>query len=125
MRSLLSKVATQWHELGALNTIVKIMFIWSETCRNDCWLGTISTTYAVKVISVRVQKCSNSKNGMSTYILEFLESNWSAYGRCWIKCDVDQKRSIGGGDTTEHVMAGKDYAKTKGTRVHKIIIEAL
>ena len=27
--------------------------------------------------------------------------------------------------TTKHVMAGKDYAKAKGTRAHKITIQAL
>ena len=29
-------------------------------------------------------------------ILKLLESNWSAYATCWIKCDVDRRRSIRG-----------------------------
>ena len=30
-----------------------------------------------------------------------------------------------GGNTTEHAMAGKDYAKAKGTHAHKITIQAM
>ena len=44
--------------------------------------------------------------------------------RLWIKCDVDRKRPIRG-NTTEHVMAGKDYANAKGTRAHKITLQAM
>ena len=75
------------------------------------------------MVRVRVQKCSDSKTGMSAYILELVESNRSAYARC---CDVNRKQSIRG-HTTEHVMAGKDYtyAKAKGTRAHKIAIQAM
>ena len=29
-------------------------------------------------------------------ILKLLESNWSAYATCWIKCDVDRRQSIRG-----------------------------
>ena len=58
-------------------------FIWSETCRNYCWLGTICTTYAVKVVSVRVQKWSDFKTRRSAYILELLKSNRSAYAIRW------------------------------------------
>ncbi len=29
------------------------------------------------------------------------------------------------GNTTEHVMAGKDYLNAKGTRAHKITIQAM
>ena len=37
----------------------------------------------------------------------------------WIESDLL------GGNTTEHVMAGKDYAKAKGARAHKITIQAM
>ena len=37
----------------------------------------------------------------------------------WIESDLL------GGTTTEHVMAGKDYAKAKGTHAHKITIQAM
>ena len=59
----------------------------------------------------------NSKVSKSTYsgfcqqqthILELVERNRSAYARCWITCDVNRKQCIRG-NTTEHVMAGKDY----------------
>ena len=78
------------------------------------------------MVRVRVQKCSDSKTGMSAYILELVESNRSAYARCWITCDVNRKQSIRG-HTTEHVMVGKDYiyAKAMRTRVHKITIQAI
>ena len=78
------------------------------------------------MVRVRVQKCSDSKTGRSAYILELVESNRSAYARCWITCDVNRKQFIRG-NTTEHVMAGKDYtyAKAKGARAHKIAIQAM
>ena len=37
----------------------------------------------------------------------------------WIESDLL------GGNTTEHVMAGKDYAKAKRTHAHKITIQTL
>ena len=71
------------------------------------------------MVIVRVQKCSDSKTGMSAYILELVESNRSAYAICWITCDMNRKDLLGE-NTIEHVMAGKDYiyAKAKGTRAH-------
>ena len=48
------------------------------------------------MVSVGLQKCSDSKIGRSAYILELLESNRSSYAICWVKCDVDRRRSIRG-----------------------------
>ena len=37
----------------------------------------------------------------------------------WIESDLS------GGNTTEHAMAGKDYANAKGTHAHKFASQAM
>ena len=77
-----------------------------------------------KVTSVRVQKCSDSKNWRSAYTLELLIGQHMQYAGLnvmWIESDL-----LGENTTlTEHAMAGKDYSKAKGTRAHKITIQAM
>ena len=69
---------TQEDELDTLDTVVKIIQV--HLVRNVV----IIVDYAlfpqltVEVVRVRVQKCSDSKTGMSAYILELVESNRSA-----------------------------------------------
>ena len=69
-------------------------------------------------VSARVQTGADYKTGRSAYILELVECNRSAYTRYGLKA-MRIERDLLGGHTTEHVMAGKDYAKP-GTRAHKI-----
>ena len=95
-------------------------FFWSETCRNYCWLGTMSTMYAVKVISVRVQKCSDSKNGRTASVLELLKvigqhMEYAGLNVMWVESDLL------GENNTEHVMAGNDYAKANGHMLTKTL----
>ena len=79
------------------------------------------------MVRVRVQTCSDSKTGRSAYILELVKSNRSAYAICWITCDVNRKRSIRG--KSYRTRNGRKgiyiYAKAKGTRPHKITIQAM
>ena len=58
------------------------------------------------MVTIRVQKCSDSKTGRSAYILELVEINRSAYAICWITCDVNRKRSI----------RGKNYSTRNGRK---------
>ena len=71
---------------------------WSETCRNYCWLGTISTTssWSGQSPSTEMFWFQDWEVCVGVYILELVESNRSAYARCWITCDVNRKQSIRG-----------------------------
>ena len=86
----------QEHELDTLDTVVKIIQV--HLVRNVVIIVdyALFPQLAVEVVRVRVQKCSDSKTGMSAYILELVESNRSAYSIYWITCDVNRKRSIRG-----------------------------
>ena len=72
------------------------------------------------MISVRVQKCSDSKNGRSAYVLELLKvighhMDDAGLHVMWVESDLL------GENNTEHVMAGKDYAKANGHMLTKTL----
>ena len=115
----------QEHELDTLDTVVKIIQV--HLVRNVVIIVdyALFPQLAVEVVRVRVQKCSDSKTGMSAYILELVESNRSAYSIYWITCDVNRKRSIRGKYYRTRNGRKGLYPEAMGTRDHKITIQAM